>query len=477
MHTWFLTLSAADMQWPEVILSIAHQYGKVLTADDVKNMPWVEKCKWLRSNPVTASHQFKHRLDQFFKEFIGGKANPIGELQDYMIRIEFQARGSPHAHTILWIKDALNLMSILTKKFSFIDKYQTCVIPDEENTDLRNLVLSFQKHVHSSTCRKRGSCRFRFPHPPSGKTLIARRPDESDPTILRNVLKTNQQVLRKVREMMEDKNIPEEITLQSLLQKATVEPHLYERALELMKSGIGIKLQRQPSERWINQYNPKILQTWRANMDLQFIADPYSCIMYITSYMMKSERAVSELLKKVANECREDDVKSKLKKLGSVFLNNREVSAQEAAFRLLSLPLKYASRKVVFVNTAPRSKRMSMLNPQSILETMDDNDEDIFCTSLLDRYASRPNELENMSLAEFAATYTTGGKESDHESIDDNSTIQQSVSSTIKLKNGLGRMRKRKRHCVIRYVVKNIGIVNTVQGRILRLRFCKYAWP
>jgi hypothetical protein len=40
---------------------------------------------------VTASRQFKHRLDQFFIEFIGGKANPIGELQDYMIRIEFQA--------------------------------------------------------------------------------------------------------------------------------------------------------------------------------------------------------------------------------------------------------------------------------------------------------------------------------------------------------------------------------------------------
>jgi hypothetical protein len=268
-------------------------------------------------------------LDQFFKEFIGGKANPIGELQDYMIHIKFQARGSPHAHTILWIKDAPKLyVNTDEEVISFIDKYQTCVIPDEENTNLRNLVLSLQKHVHSSTCRKRGSCRFMFPHPPSWKTLIARPPDKSDPTILRNVLKTNQEVLREVRELMEDKNIPEEITLQSLLQKATVEPHLYERALELMKSGICIKLQRHPYERWINQYYPKILQTWRGNMDLQFVTDPYSCTMYITSYMMKSEREMSELLKKVANECKEDDVKSKLKKLGSVFINNREVGAK-----------------------------------------------------------------------------------------------------------------------------------------------------
>ena len=47
-------------------------------------------------------------------------------------------------------------------------------------------------------------------------------------------------------------------------------------------------------------------------MDLQFITDPYSCIMYITSYMTKSERAMSELLKKVADDNRDDDMKTKL---------------------------------------------------------------------------------------------------------------------------------------------------------------------
>ena len=120
-------------------------------------------------------------------------------------------------------------------------------------------------------------------------------------------------------------------------------------------------------------------------MDLQYIVDPYSCIMYITSYMMKSERAMSELLKKVAEEAKEDDLRSQLRKVGSAFLNNREVSAQEAVFRLLSLPLKRASRKVVFVNTAPKEKRVSMLKPQKVLAEMDDDDENIFCTSPLDR--------------------------------------------------------------------------------------------
>ena len=94
-------------------------------------------------------------------------------------------------------------------------------------------------------------------------------------------------------------------------------------------------------------------------MDLQFILDVYSCIMYITSYMLKSERAMGELLKAVVEESRGEDIKSRLQKVGSAFLHNREVSAQEAAYRLLSLPLKKSSRAVVFINTSPKEKRVA----------------------------------------------------------------------------------------------------------------------
>lgn len=62
---------------------------------------------------------------------------------------------------------------------------------------------------------------------------------------------------------------------------------------------------------------------------------------------------MSELLKKLVEESR-DDLKSKMRKAGSAFLHNREVSAQESDYRLLSLPLKRVSWKVVFMNTALR---------------------------------------------------------------------------------------------------------------------------
>ena len=34
------------------------------------------------------------------------KAMPLGEIVEYGIRVEFQGRGSPHAHCVLWVKDA-----------------------------------------------------------------------------------------------------------------------------------------------------------------------------------------------------------------------------------------------------------------------------------------------------------------------------------------------------------------------------------
>ena len=64
-----------------------------------------EKSKWLRQNLVTAARHFHYRLNTFLV-FLKSTAHPLG---DYAIRIEFQARESPHAHTILWIKDAPKL--------------------------------------------------------------------------------------------------------------------------------------------------------------------------------------------------------------------------------------------------------------------------------------------------------------------------------------------------------------------------------
>ncbi len=99
------------------------------------------------------------------------KLSPSGEI---VVRIEFQSRGSPHAHCVLWVKDAplYGVASNTDIICAFIDQYVTCAIPGDECSKLKQ-VLAVQQHRHSSYCKRHKSCRFRFPHPPSANTVIA----------------------------------------------------------------------------------------------------------------------------------------------------------------------------------------------------------------------------------------------------------------------------------------------------------------
>ena len=49
--TWFLTLSAADLHWPEMIQAVAVQFGKKLTQKDVLKMSIADRSKHLCQNP------------------------------------------------------------------------------------------------------------------------------------------------------------------------------------------------------------------------------------------------------------------------------------------------------------------------------------------------------------------------------------------------------------------------------------------
>ncbi|KAE8291528.1 hypothetical protein D5F01_LYC08879 [Larimichthys crocea] len=101
--TFFLTFSAAEMRWPEFINIIKAQQGELA---DFSNLDWNAKCEILRSNPVTVMHMFEKRVDALMTNLILSPAQPIGEVQDYFYRVEFQARGSPHIHMLVWIKDS-----------------------------------------------------------------------------------------------------------------------------------------------------------------------------------------------------------------------------------------------------------------------------------------------------------------------------------------------------------------------------------
>ena len=458
--TWFLTLSAADMKWPEVIQSIAKQYGTIYTEQEVLELPWRLKSMWLRSNPVTPARMFQYRLDAFVITFLKSSAQPIGEVIEYVIRIEFQARGSPHAHTLIWIKDApkLGYADEVDVKV-FIDKYISCSLPDDDQ-ELRALVEGLQIHRHSPTCRRKGSCRFNYPKPPSPHTIISDEPQENCQQQIDFAVKN----LTAVKQVLESKDLSTDITLQEVLDRAHVTLDDYTKSLSISKCGRSVILKRKPSEQSVNYYSPTILKAWEANMDIQYVVNAYACVMYIASYVLKAEKGMGELLKQAAREMEQGNTRQQLNKLGSVFLTNREVSAQEAVYRVLSIPLRRCSRSIVFINTDNKESRDALLLPFSQLQNLDDDNEDVYCKNIIDRYAARPKHCEDMCLAQFAASYTYNrhisqdenefAHELDSDIPDDTDEITH--TNVIKLQNGLGQMKKRKRKAVIRWHNFNI---------------------
>ena len=117
---------------------------------------------------------FQHRIEAFFSEYLLSDAHPLGHITGYVIKIEFQMRGSPHAHCLLWVKDAPKIdKDPHDVVCAFIDKYITAVIspiaPEKEHHI--KLMENLQKHTHSDYCCRNKSCHFGFPKPLTTKNL------------------------------------------------------------------------------------------------------------------------------------------------------------------------------------------------------------------------------------------------------------------------------------------------------------------
>lgn len=152
----------------------------------------------------------------------------------------------------------------------------------------------------------------------------------------------------------------EDITYDQLLTNLKLTEQKYMLAVRSCLKTPTIFLKRTPNELRINNYNRACLSAWRANMDIQFVLDVYACAMYIVSYISKAQKGMSELLRAACEEARRGDssIKQQVRDIGNKFLNNVEISAQEAVYIVLQLPMRKSSRQVVFINTSLPEERV-----------------------------------------------------------------------------------------------------------------------
>ena len=136
---------------------------------------------------MLATRFFNDRLRKFLNIIVQGNNSPLC-VDNLSYKIEFQGRGAPHAHGVIWTKLGegskleerfknltnafanLKLDKLLTEQMmdaltSFVDTFTTVSTnASKVGEDVSKIVLEVNKHTCTKTCQKYGgTCRFFYP--------------------------------------------------------------------------------------------------------------------------------------------------------------------------------------------------------------------------------------------------------------------------------------------------------------------------
>ena len=155
--TFFVTLSCAEYQWVE-----CEKYLREVNAD-LEGVEKMSRQQLIVKDPVSVSEFFERRFMGMLNEVIAPKGKggeplegPLGIVEHYFWRLEYQARGAPHIHMKVWVRDA-PVLGVNRKEevLAFIAKYIRADFPNEqENSELYELVKRCQVHRCTKSCQE-----------------------------------------------------------------------------------------------------------------------------------------------------------------------------------------------------------------------------------------------------------------------------------------------------------------------------------
>ena len=411
--------------------------------------------------------------------------------------------GSPHIHSLVWLEDddgnaaphyresdELSKVSCV----EFVDSVIKGQKESSEDATIRELAETLQNHNHTFTCYKKKRmvtipekeghgrldgvkvgpclkvpvCRFLFPRPPLRESCLIEPPnDDTHPDTVKQWkefwTKTRLYMLRQAFQEYPGQVTDERrhfliLSFEEFLDELGLTEEQYKNGLRIMvkSKGAQVLLKRDCADVFTNNYNPELLSLHRANIDVSFITNEYACAAYILGYLTKGEAGVSKLLKTLDDETAKYgmSVEERLKKFARAIDTSREVSIQEIVYRTLGLGMCVGSRVVKFINASKPELRDGLLK-----KNLDDTEENEspFMNSLIDYYQARPVDLNDLSLAEFAAQYDlvySGGSKIETVKADDDhleETNHLQSPNAVPLLNGMGFIRRRGFEAVIRY--------------------------
>uniref|UniRef100_A0A0N5BIG9 Helitron_like_N domain-containing protein n=1 Tax=Strongyloides papillosus TaxID=174720 RepID=A0A0N5BIG9_STREA len=113
--TWFLTLNPSEHQWNELINAYKLLHTNQNVSFDLK--------RGIEEDPYILNIIFEKRLE-IVLEHLKSADSVLGKVIFYYYKIEYQQRGTPHVHMLLWTDEGMELdYKDKEKVAEFIDKY------------------------------------------------------------------------------------------------------------------------------------------------------------------------------------------------------------------------------------------------------------------------------------------------------------------------------------------------------------------
>ncbi|GFR21211.1 ATP-dependent DNA helicase [Trichonephila clavata] len=362
--TYFLTFSCNDINWLDMRKSLLIADGRPM--DNPQDLDKIATQRLIEQYPVIVSRHFMYRFNALMKFMLNNNQVLNNRIKDYWWRIEFQNRGSPHVHMVVWVEGHASFDT--EEGLQQLNKVCSCELPPEAS-ELHDLIKKNQLHKHTHTCYKNSSesptCRFGFPRKECTETRLVSHSSD-----------------------------------------------------EFIRNGDRICiLKRGPEDGWVNNYNPTLIKVWNANMDIQPCGTNEAIAFYIAKYVSKSEPtqldgSVARAIREIQRE--ETDISRKLFKVCMRILKERQVSACECAYRLCHLNFRDSSRKCTFLNTRKPEQWYRVLKFDS------NGTATGYCSNIIERYEKRPTEhpnydFDNMCLLEFAMLFEPHYEKSNQE--------------------------------------------------------------
>ena len=402
--TIFISLSAADTSWVPLQQALGHLLDEATYSEHFikEEMSFEKKCQQVSSHPAACSRYFHHRIQKFYKFIIMGPYSPFGNVLDYAYRTEFQKRGSPHIHGLLWVKDGPKFGISSDKEIcNYIDSCMSCSL---DVTEEEKPFVKLQIHKHSRTCKKmmkgKPTCRFGVPWPPMQETQILYPLGTDNANEISALHEQYKSLTNKLNKLPEDVQ-----THESWLIYNGIDEETYIQIIRSTLKRPKVFLKRKPPEHRVNAYMKGLLAVWQANHDVQYVLDPYQCVTYICDYMMKSQKGMSDLLRAASEEAKTGNmnIRECVRHIGNKFLNAAEEPIQACCYAILQLPIANSTRKKEFINTSPPEDRVGLTKSLYDLEQLPPTSKDVTYKSNIDRYMMRPKQLAAWCLADFVA--------------------------------------------------------------------------